>query len=132
MKIGIKSIYKTFNTNNQIFDSRFYPIGQNLEKPYLMLRDKLNMLNITIDTLDIYPLEDYDKIIFLDFPRNTNDLEKLYLKEQEMYLIILESEIIKPDNMIQSNHKYFKKIFTWNDDIVDGIKYINLKCLREK
>ena len=30
------------------------------------------------------------------------------------------------DNFDPSNHNYFKKIFTWNDDIVDGVKYFKL------
>ena len=38
--------------------------------------------------------------------------------------MLFESELIKPNNWDTENHKYFSKIFTWNDTIVDGEKYI--------
>jgi hypothetical protein len=38
----------------------------------------------------------------------------------------MESEIIRPSNFNINNHKYFKKIFTWKDDLIDNNKYIKI------
>ena len=43
-----------------------------------------------------------------------------------MYLITWEPFIIKPDNWNLENHKYFRKIFTWNDKLVDNEKYFKI------
>jgi hypothetical protein len=42
------------------------------------------------------------------------------------YLIIFESKVVKPDNWNMGNHSYFRKIFTWDDQLVDGYKYIKI------
>jgi hypothetical protein len=34
-----------------------------------------------------------------------------------------ESLLVRPDNFDKNKHKYFNKIFTWNDDLVDNKKY---------
>ena len=39
------------------------------------------------------------------------------------YLIMNESPLIRSSNFDKEKHKYFKKIFTWNDDLVDNKKY---------
>ncbi len=126
MQIGIGSIYEIYNKQNGIFDSNAYPIGENLEYPSVLLKQKLKEIGFNIDTLDMHPIDQYKKIIFLDFPDKDNKyFEKAKTrKDTELYLIIFESEIIRPDNWQVKNHKHFKKIFTWNDNWIDGKKYI--------
>lgn len=41
-----------------------------------------------------------------------------------MFLLIMESEVIRPSNYRKWNHRYFDQIFTWKDDMVDNQKYI--------
>ena len=127
MQIGIFNYYQEFNTQNKIFDPNTYTIGENLGYPVMLLKAELNKIGIKIDTLDIHPIEKYDKILFLDFPNpkkiSLNELRKI---GKELYLIILESPIIKPNNWKKKNHKFFKKILTWNSEIVDGEKYIHM------
>lgn len=127
MQYGIYNYYKFYNKNNMIFDKDSYGIGENLEYPFVLIREKLAKMNISIDTLDIYPIEKYDKVIFLDMPRiNDNIFKTLINLKKDLYLVIFESEIIKPDNWNKKNHKYFKKVFTWNDDIIDNKKYFKI------
>ena len=38
-------------------------------------------------------------------------------------LFIYEPAIVNPLNYIKFFHKFFKKVFTWNDDLVDNKKY---------
>jgi hypothetical protein len=44
------------------------------------------------------------------------------MKCENLYLFIFENEIIKPDNWKLENYRYFKKVFTWRDDIIDNKK----------
>jgi hypothetical protein len=44
------------------------------------------------------------------------------MKSENLFLYIFENAIIKPDNWEKENYRYFKKIFTWRDDIVDDQK----------
>jgi len=128
MKIGICSFYETYNIDNKIFEHTAYNIGENLEYPFVQLRDELIKNGNSLDTLDQYPLEQYQKIIFLDLPDSSKiDLKKLANSGIDLYLIILESPIIRPDNMDTDNHKYFKKVFSWSDDLsLKGGKYVKL------
>ncbi|HEY1091070.1 MAG TPA: glycosyltransferase family 10, partial [Burkholderiaceae bacterium] len=42
------------------------------------------------------------------------------------YLVIYECEVIKPDNWERSYHEQFDRIFTWNDNYVDGGRYLKI------
>jgi len=50
--------------------------------------------------------------------------DKSTLLHNDSFLIIWESELIAKKNWVRENHKCFKKIFTWNDQWVDGKRYI--------
>jgi hypothetical protein len=45
---------------------------------------------------------------------------------QKSFIILSESEFIRPDNYDKLKHEYFNKVFTWHDDFVDNKKYIKL------
>ena len=47
------------------------------------------------------------------------------------YLLIFESELVRPDNWDTDQHQYFNKIFTWKDDIVDNTKYFKFNFSQE-
>ncbi len=127
MQIGIINYYEIYNINNALFNPSTYPIGEDLGYPFVHLKNVLESRGFRIDTLDMHPISTYDKIVYLDFPNNRiSELEQFYANGKELYLIILESEIIKPDNFAKENHFYFKKVFTWNDDLVDNIRYFKL------
>lgn len=129
MLIGIYNRYHGFNKNNAIFNKENYPIGEDLGYPIKFLREKSKELGIQIDTLDLHSLSSYNKILFLDYPGDQDKtFKKLISLGKELYLITLESIIMCPENFLIEKHKSFKKIFTWNDNFVDGNRYIKL-CL---
>jgi hypothetical protein len=43
-----------------------------------------------------------------------------------MFLIIWEPPVVARQNYEKTFHKHFRKIFTWDDDLVDSKKYIKL------
>lgn len=132
-KIGIWNYYEELNYNNYLLLNKDAPIGDNLLKPFNMLYLEGKNNNIDFMTFDmIERFEDMDCFIFFDFPRVTNELvKKAFNSNKPKYLVIFESELIRPDNWELDKHKYFNKIFTWKDDIVDNEKYFKFNFAQE-
>lgn len=91
-------------------------------RPYIELKNELKLNNIDLKTQDLR-ITDPEFIIFNDMSplnvlKSLNGIKK--------FLIIFESEIIKPQNWNLKLHKYFEKIFTWNDDFIDNKKYFKI------
>ncbi|CAA6820123.1 MAG: Unknown protein [uncultured Sulfurovum sp.] len=72
-----------------------------------------------IATCDINTIDDSDIVIYNDLPKKMPKQNNI----SKSYLIMNESPLVRPDNFDKSKHKYFNKIFTWNDDLVDNKKY---------
>ena len=127
MHIGFFNYYEFYN-NNRMFKDASSPIGDDLSYPGVYLFKFAKTRNIRISTIDTEPLESYDAIVFLDFPtfKNKYFSQLISNKFKNIYLIIFESEVTKPNNWNVENHKYFKKIFTWNDEFVDNKKYFKI------
>jgi len=125
MYIGFYNFYEVYN-NNKMFQnpenllgfSRMYYLGQELLKK-----------GHSINTLDQEKnLFNFDAIVFIDFPTTKNNYFNNIIKKgfKNIYLLIMEPFVIKPDNWDFENHKYFRKIFTWNDTLIDDKKYFKI------
>jgi len=103
-------------------------IDENLLSPFheMYLYGKKHDIHfMTLDVVEKF--EDMDGFLFLDFPNLKNSYVKQALKlDLPKYLVIFESEAIKPDNWNSDNHKIFDKIFTWSDELIDNNKYFKL------
>ena len=88
---------------------------------FYLLRERFKENNINLSTQDINLPSESQFIIYNEMPKI-----KDIFPEKDNYLIIFESEVIKPDNWNIENHKYFKKIFTWNDKYIDNKKYFKI------
>jgi hypothetical protein len=116
MNICIYNYYDEFNHDNNIFCPEQYGLVEGGEKPLLALKKRLENIGHSLSTIDKYPINQFQKYIFLDYPtHNISLLEKLSQLKIDLYLVIFESEIIKPDNWNNDNYHYFKKIFGWKD-----------------
>ena len=123
-KLGFYNFYDIYN-NNRMFNPEIQaPIGDDLLYPLHYLAQVAREQGISVSTIDTEPLDSYDAIIFLDYPGDHNRyLKKLIdMKFENLYLFVFENEIIKPDNWKMEHYRYFKKIFTWRDDIIDNKK----------
>ncbi len=126
MHIGIWNNYENF-AENRIFDPAAYSIGDEIGYPLILLKQSLNDRGIEIDTIDMFPPEDFDSIIFIDYPGSPRiDLAKLS-GMKDLYLFLTEVEIVYPANADRNNHRYFKKVFTYRDDWVDNVKYFKFR-----
>jgi len=69
MQIGIVTIYKILNKENNVFNPDFYVIGDNLGYPFIRLKYELKKRDIEFNTTDMKGLKNYKKLIFLTFQR---------------------------------------------------------------
>lgn len=115
-------LYVNNYLNNKIFDlSDTVTNRDNCLYHYYSLKEKLAARDFDLATQDINDVNEAQFVIYNEMPLLR---DKSALLKQNSFLIIWESELIRPDNWIRENHKYFKKIFTWNDRWVDGKRYI--------
>lgn len=127
MNIGFFNCYKEYNKNRMFVDPSS-PIGDNLMYPFFYLGKKLEQLGHKAQTIDTAPLESFDAIVFVEFPTFKNKYFRELVKKgfENLYLMAMESPIVRPDNLDPKNHKYFEKIFTWSDNLIDNKKYFRI------
>ena len=110
----------SFYLNNTQFDISD-KIRDNCLYMFYFLKKRLEENGIDLSTQDINPPSESQFIIYNEMPRI-----KDIFSDKNNYLLIFESEVVRPDNWSVENHKYFKKIFTWNDEFVDNKKYFKI------
>jgi hypothetical protein len=106
---------------NVIFDIKDANLGFTRNK-YVALKDAFEIAGFDLSTQDINPLFTSDLHVYLDMPKvlpQKKDFEK-------SFLILMEPEVVRPENFNLSKHIHFKKIFTWRDDLVDNSTYFKI------
>ncbi|MCV2401637.1 glycosyltransferase family 10 [Marinomonas sp. C2222] len=88
--------------------------------PYSLLKDKLYEKGYLLATSDIHDPSTSDIVLYNEMPRSF-PLKSIVEKS---YLLLFESELIRPDNWDVNKHSFFKKVFTWNDAYVSNDQYI--------
>ncbi len=86
------------------------------------LQDIFLANGIDLNTHDINTPADCEYILYNEMPAR---FQKWHDKDKS-FLLIFESELIRPDNWHVPAHQNFSKIFTWHDDFVDNIKYFKM------
>lgn len=93
---------------------------------YWLLKKELQNRGIVIATSDIHKPQDSHVVIYMDIPKHLPKKNEF----NKSILIINEVAVVKPANWQIKNHKYFSKIFTFCDDIIDNKKYFKLNSCR--
>lgn len=138
MNLGFDPYYKMFYENRLFNDASnpLYKAGADdgsghcdeFRCPFVRLKEHLEKMGHKVSTIDMDGLDRFDAVVFIDFPgfKNKYFKELTRRKFKNMYLLIREVEIHQPINMKKENHSYFKKIFTWHEDIIDNKKYFRV------
>lgn len=114
-------VVSDYLTENKIFDSSLHRDDCNYR--FTLLKENFQKEGYDLSTQDINSIENSEIIIYAsNMPRILPLSEHI----QKSYLILSESAFIRPDNYDMTKHDYFNKVFTWSDDLVDGVKYIKL------
>lgn len=126
IRVGLWGYYEELTTNNFILQNGDAAIGANLLQPWVDLNAYAKDHGIDFVTLDLVkdPRE-LDALVLSDRPRPGNPiLERAMQLDIRKYLMLSECDVIKPDNWDRAYHGQFDRVFTWNDDYVDGRRYI--------
>lgn len=117
--IVVQNVFK----NNKYFDLNDKKLNRdNLLYPFWILKQEFLKNGYELSTQDINSIEDSEIVIYNEMPR----VMPKECDKKKSYLLIFECEIIRPDNWDLNKHKYFNKIFTWKDDIIDNKKYFKI------
>lgn len=146
MNIAIVTPYGETYSNDQLFDIQSCKIGQNLLLPGIKLKEELNRLGHEYHTIDMYSsIDEVDVWLFQDIG-NTSILTAETVKDWAKYiikkrwktdylyiisklnkkrkiLIMQEPQTVFPQSYNKNNHKFFDYILTWDQNLVDNIKY---------
>lgn len=96
------------------------------------VRNFLAQNNIEINTCDISPKKKPFRYVYLDLPylwttQNFPVWRKIFMEREKNVLLCLEPPTVIPYNYMKIFHLFFKKVYTWNDQLVDNKKYFNLR-----
>jgi len=103
---------------NVIFDTSNPANRDDCFLPYVNLRKCFFENGYDISTPDIFK----SSIIDFELHQDVQDISR----SDHNFLLMFETEFVKPEN---GNSKYwgrYKKIFTWRDDLVDGEKFLKI------
>lgn len=118
----LASFIQTYNLANKIFDISDTNINRdNYGYFYFMLKDIFKRTNIDLSTCDINKPDISTIVIY-------NGLTQKFIDfgYKKSYLLAIESTHVDPMSFDKEYHQYFKKIFTWNDDLIDNKKYFKV------
>ena len=104
--------------NNIIFDSENAANRDNCFAPYVLLKNKMYLNSILLNTADINIINKVD----MELHQDVQDVSDSSMS----YLLMLESSFVLPSNDNQEMLTKYRKVFTWRDDLVDGNRFIKI------
>lgn len=105
-------------TRNTIFDRTSSANRDDCFAPYALLKERLYELGLQIDTVD----ESQDHGLAFELHQDIQRGTKAAIN----YLLMFETEFVKIENGNSAQWSKYKKIFTWNDEQVDGDRFIKI------
>jgi hypothetical protein len=102
------------NLNESKFEGRTYR--------HIKLKEVFEDHKIDLSTQEINKIDESDIVIYLEMPKKLPKKEDIF----KSFLIFFEPPSISPKNFNKNLHKYFNKIFTWDDDLVDNKLYFKI------
>jgi hypothetical protein len=101
-----------------------------ISKPLIDLRDDLKTKGFDIKTIDMSGnLKDAYAVVFFEVPKTDNPYLKKCLDsglDERLYVMVGEPPAVYPDDHDPAKHGIFRRIMTFNSDMVDGKKYFRL------
>ena len=125
-KIAFWNNYIQF-AKDQAFNPDAYGIGEDLGAPIFMLKEKFAEKGFLLETLDMDILDNFDAVIFFDYPDPKTCCVSLNsIPKEKRFLFLLECEMIYKPNARKDLSRYFHKVFAYNDNLVGNCGYIKL------
>lgn len=126
IRVGVHNFYEELTRDGYMLKNPNASIGHMLLKPWCDLYAFGKTIGVEFFTLDqVSGPEALDVVIFLDRPSPQSALANRFLASTLLkYLIVYECPVIKPDNWERSFQQQFDRVFTWNDMLLDGVRYL--------
>ncbi|MBI2596889.1 hypothetical protein HYW41_01920 [Candidatus Daviesbacteria bacterium] len=92
---------------------------------FLNFKKCLEKYNIDISTIDLSEGKSIYRYVYCDipYPWEIGYWKKIIQNKEKNILFCFESPIINPFNQLRFLSIFFKRIYTWNDHLVDNKKY---------
>lgn len=117
------SLVMNYNLGNKIFDIADININRdNFAYFYFALKEQFKKNGIDLSTKDINEPLSSDIVLYMGLNQEIINTKSY----TNFYLLTLESPHVDSAIYTLNKHKFFKKIFTWNDDMVDNKKYFKV------
>lgn len=104
-------------SNDTIFDVSSSKNRDNCFAPYALLRQRFLDFGISLHTADLA-----DSLVEFELHQDFQSVTKGKLS----YLLMFETAWVKPENRNQDLWTRYRRIFTWDDSLVDGERFIKL------
>ncbi len=115
------------NRNNEVFKKKSPLNRDNTFDRYIKLKEQLKLFHIDISTSDINTTEESEIIIYVNVPK------LIEFKKDKLYILFLvENYNVWPRNKNTKLINKFDLIFTWNDLIIDKIKFFKFNLSYSK
>jgi len=105
-------------TKNIIFDRTSPANRDDCFAPYAMLRNEFYEAGTQIDTAD----ESRDHTLAFELHQDVQHETNSSIN----YLLMFETELVKIENGDVAEWRKYRKIFTWNDELVDGDRFLKI------
>lgn len=111
--------------NNKIFyKNAIFKNDQKTGSPYLIAARKLLLKNnIEMNTIDLVTYSKNDVYIEVPFPWEITLWFRIFKNKNKNILFIGEPSLINPFSFMKILHPFFIRIYTWNDSLIDNVKY---------
>jgi len=125
--VATHSNYDILNKHGNMFNGVCNVSVKDFVKQMFELK-KLGLENeLRFATSDEVNTHHADAFLFVDMPEvNNSYLNKAISTGKPLFLLAWESEIINPRNSDTECHAQFRRVFTYNDSLVDNKKYIKV------
>jgi hypothetical protein len=140
MNFGFWNFYPAFN-QNRMFTQSVHSQGHDWAGPSRLLGQTLQSMGHQVATLDMKPLDWFDRVFFIDLPTRLYPYSYRYFgplvqnKHPDMNLFLCEPPIVRPDSYKPEAHSPFRKVMTFKKSLCAGnpSKYIfsALPCMPE-
>lgn len=89
------------------------------------LDKKLRKYGVVLKTMDMDKKNNGDLYVFSDapYPWELNWWNKVFITRDKNFLLSLESPIVNPFSHLSLVRHFFRRIYTWDDSLVDNKKY---------
>jgi hypothetical protein len=128
MKIGFYSPSESQMRNQMFLDANTVSgAGDDLLLPFVILREVALQQGVQCATVDTLPLESFDAFVFCEMPEASNSILKAAkVSGKPCFVIICENHFLYRANRDFGRYQEFERVFTYNDDVVDGEKVLKL------